>query len=680
MLRSPGRRTVIAAVSGGYLSTEGRYIEVGERMAVHGRFRRITRSSLLTVLLASMLMVVQSAGLVMRPAAAFAAVPSPGTQLGSVQLSVPCSSGIGVGVAFDGTNLWYSCYGQSPDLFRASPTTGQVSASYTIAGGLGALAYDAADNLIYAGYGGSNVGEVYSIQLDSHENVVSSNAIFNTCAFSCATSIDDGLTFDAGTHTLYFSPDTSTTIWHLSTSGTVIGSFPWAGTGCYNSGLAIGDELLFEGADGCTTVYVVDKATPTTLDFSFSTGGTRDENLACDDSTFGQDAIWSKDAYTPVVYAFAIPPGSCGTGGEPVGGGATGPKAQVLFVHGVTESYSDSKLFSKLRGQLASAFGAQYVGSFEYYQDAGDKLKSGGCNPAAPGEQTPPTPNPASGMPYDSSQNGLICDSEGDLGQNAVRLDAEIQRLYHSNGDRPVILMGYSMGGETIRSFLSYSTHVGDGVATTMVDSVVLMHGVEQGSWLADSSVIHRVPYFGSKIGNLIALAFPNPNRPATQQFAPASKYIHWVDSSSDKLPNIPMYNTWGDERVAVKHCVIAFTWACVSADIQNWGDMVLMPGTDNPTQTPVMGGEKFLPGGRSATRWEWAETDRIYWDPTIDPSMTSALLGVYNAPEQHTNYPSTEGQLTVADCKTGKPIAEWDELFRVISARMNGQTYACKP
>jgi hypothetical protein len=283
-------------------------------------------------------------------------------------------------------------------------------------------------------------------------------------------------------------------------------------------------------------------------------------------------------------------------------------------------------------------------------------------------------------MPYDSSQNGMICDSQGDIGQNAVRLDAEIHRLYQSNGNLPVILIGYSMGGETIRSFLSYATHVANDQAISEVDSIVLLHGVEQGSWLAGAAVIHQLPYLGSEIGNLAGLVFPNPDRPATQEFAPASKYMQWVDSSSDLLPNIPMYNTWGDERVTVQHCLLPFGWACVSADIQNWGDVVLMPGTDNPTQTPAMGGEKFLPGGPSATWWEWAETDRIYWDPLNDPFMLSAFAGLLAAPEQHMNYPSTEGQLTVADCQTGQPIAESDELFRVISARMNGQTYACQP
>jgi len=267
------------------------------------------------------------------------------------------------------------------------------------------------------------------------------------------------------------------------------------------------------------------------LDFSFATGGTRDEGLACDDSTFGQDAIWSKDAYTPVAYAFAIPSGSCGTGGEPVGGGAAGPKAQVLFLHGVRESYTDAtpssdKLFKTLLDQLRNTFGKQFVNSFDYYQDKGDS-QNGSCN-------TPTPPPPPSWVPYDGTQNGSICDSQGDLGQNAVRLDAEIQGLYSSNGNRPVILIGYSMGGETIRSFLSYATHVGNDDAISKVDSVVLMHGVEQGSWLADAAVvdadfIHPLPYYGPTadlIGNLAGLVIPNPNRPATRQFAPASKYM----------------------------------------------------------------------------------------------------------------------------------------------------------
>src|SRR5690349_1437218 len=66
-----------------------------------------------------------------------------GSVAGSVTFAQGCGSGIGVGIAFDGDNLWYSCYDSSPDLLRADPKTGAVTATYDVDGGLGALAYDA---------------------------------------------------------------------------------------------------------------------------------------------------------------------------------------------------------------------------------------------------------------------------------------------------------------------------------------------------------------------------------------------------------------------------------------------------------------------------------------------------------------------------------------------------------
>src|ERR1700682_142019 len=68
--------------------------------------------------------------------------PANGTLMGPVHFGFQCTSGIGVGVAFDGTNLWYTCYAGTPSLLRANPTTGVVTASYNIDGGLGATAYD----------------------------------------------------------------------------------------------------------------------------------------------------------------------------------------------------------------------------------------------------------------------------------------------------------------------------------------------------------------------------------------------------------------------------------------------------------------------------------------------------------------------------------------------------------
>src|SRR5947209_8737154 len=85
-----------------------------------------------------------------------------GDLVATVHFSVTCTSGfqgLGVGIAFDGANLWYSCYQASPDLYRANPRTGQVTAAYTIAGGIGALAYDAKRNALWGGWSTRSPGQ-----------------------------------------------------------------------------------------------------------------------------------------------------------------------------------------------------------------------------------------------------------------------------------------------------------------------------------------------------------------------------------------------------------------------------------------------------------------------------------------------------------------------------------------
>ena len=267
--------------------------------------------------------------LVMPVSIAFAAT---GDLVGSVHFDTPCSSGIGVGVAFDGTNLWYSCYTSATDLYKADPITGAVLASYSLNGGLGALAYDAGRNAIWAGWGnGADSGHVYKIQLDGSKNFNSFFDVF-TNLDPVVVGLDDGLAFDASDDTLYISDDTSTTIHHLKTDGTHLGDFSWAGSGCYNSGLAIGGDLLYQGSNGCNHVWVVDKVSKAaSFDFSTVQGndlGFRDEDLECDTNTFassGKHVMWSVEAYDinhgpsfgdRRALAFEIPFGSCGVGGE----------------------------------------------------------------------------------------------------------------------------------------------------------------------------------------------------------------------------------------------------------------------------------------------------------------------------------------------------------------------------
>lgn len=243
-----------------------------------------------------------------------AAVAANGDLVHETQFAQSCTSGIGVGIAFDGTNLWYSCYQSSPDLFKANPLTGAVVASYTVAGGLGALAWDGNRKKIWAGWGGAGTsGDVRLL-----DPLTGSGPVVFNASGAAIDEIDDGLAYDAQDDSLYISADTSTTIHHYSVGGGLLGSFPWHGTGCYNSGLAIGGQLLFEGSDGCNHIWVVQRGSFAPA-FNFVTGasGVRDEDLECDSVTFSpRTVMWSMEAYEPRrAIAFEIPPGSCATGG-----------------------------------------------------------------------------------------------------------------------------------------------------------------------------------------------------------------------------------------------------------------------------------------------------------------------------------------------------------------------------
>jgi hypothetical protein len=308
-----------------------------------------------------------------------------GDLVGSVDFGGNCASGLGVGIAFDGSHLWYSCYGSATDLYEADPTTGAVIASYSIAGGLGALAYDAGRNAIWAGWGASSgdSGNVRLIRLDAAKNVVSSAIVFNAAAANGFSGLDDGLAFDGLTDELFISDDTySTTIYHYSTSGALLDSFAWGGDSCYNSGLAIGGSLLYEGSDGCSHVWVVDKTTKAAA-FNFSTGQVRDEDLECDNVTFagaGKTVMWSMEAYdtnwnpsfgSRHALAFEIPAGSC-----TFGGGTT-----AALSPGYWKNHADattSELPQSLDGYSVSTF-AQATAVFTAMNCGKAKADAVGC-------------------------------------------------------------------------------------------------------------------------------------------------------------------------------------------------------------------------------------------------------------------------------------------------------------
>lgn len=247
-----------------------------------------------------------------------------GDLVASVNFQAPCASGIGVGIAYDGAALWYSCYASTTDLIRADPTTGLTLASYTLNGGLGALSYDATRNGLWAGSaGGASTGdEVYFIQLDVNMVPTSFALAFHTLHFC---GIDDGIAFDANDENIvaddiiYYSDDCANTIYTFDLAGTQLSSTP-SGV-CHNSGVAVGGSLLYV-VDNCSNhqVFVRNKADNTpAFDFVTAVPGDpnfRTEDLECDTHSFAVDVMWGVEAFEPRrAHAFEIPADTCGSGG-----------------------------------------------------------------------------------------------------------------------------------------------------------------------------------------------------------------------------------------------------------------------------------------------------------------------------------------------------------------------------
>jgi len=117
----------------------------------------------------------------------------------------------------------------------------------------------------------------------------------------------------------------------------------------------------------------------------------------------------------------------------------------------------------------------------------------------------------------------------------------------------------------------------------------------------------------------------------------------------------LPYYNTWGDERIAVQHCF--FFWCSTGPDT-SYGDVVLQPDTDVPTQDTAGAARGSSRPDTPAKGWQWNELYRVMWDPQADPYQIGALTQLVNAPQQHSNITKHQSEIPVTDCQTGRDRA----------------------
>jgi hypothetical protein len=212
-----------------------------------------------------------------------------------------------------------SCYSNGADranIYLTDPATGTlvrtVVTSVVPERGWGALALrpDRGDLIACANNAANDVPHgVYRVDVGSGAT---------TFMFNAAAGLDlcDGIAWDVIDDSVFVSPDISDRIFRYSETGTALGTVN-APAGCPNSGIAVSGQNLFAACNGVLRIHQLDKTNGNVFT-SFDSAGQRTEDLECDPVSFpGVSAMWSKDAFTPTVYAFEIPAGTCGFGGGP---------------------------------------------------------------------------------------------------------------------------------------------------------------------------------------------------------------------------------------------------------------------------------------------------------------------------------------------------------------------------
>jgi hypothetical protein len=249
---------------------------------------------------------------------------------------------------------------------------------------------------------------------------------------------------------------------------------------------------------------------------------------------------------------------------------------------------------------LASEFGEANVKVFSQYQDS--SYRSGSSCTSQPGPDAVGLGDVYLNDRWRSTFNDPpACDSNGPLALSASALDDFLNSSsIPSSG--PITLVSNSMGGAIVRGWLALDHHRLGHTAGDRVDSSLFIQGAHDGSYLAIA---------GSDLGAGVALGGPlvqrlnqlfadgtgiDVTRAAVHDLEPVSSWYRSVNSKP--VPDTKHYfNLFSSIDVAFEVKVLWGTQRLGSIDA---GDLVLLPGSDNPNDTPLLGGARFLPFGEN--------------------------------------------------------------------------------
>ena len=247
---------------------------------------------------------------------------------GDVRADIAAPSG-GVGVAFDGANLYYTDLNGTE--LRSVTPAGVAGPSVPIVGapGITALTYDVTHDFFWA-VDTTGLG-IYQLTRDGRAwlqfALVPGLDLPGLCdvATGCSTTVS-GLAYDATNDTLWYAPMLSQRVYHLTTAGELHGWFDTNELGsslfpeCAANGvggIAAGKDSLYLSAGACGRGYRFGKSDAQAAPKlgSFAMASQKPGDVECDNVSFSATVIWVRDTVDGHLRAFEVAPGTCAFGG-----------------------------------------------------------------------------------------------------------------------------------------------------------------------------------------------------------------------------------------------------------------------------------------------------------------------------------------------------------------------------
>lgn len=262
-----------------------------------------------------------------------------------------------------------------------------------------------------------------------------------------------------------------------------------------------------------------------------------------------------------------------------------------------------------------------------------------------------------------------ICDSQDDVGVNAILLESDVRRLQRDLGVRKITIIANSMGAAITRAFLAYAT-VARPTTLEFVDGVVFLQGAQQGSYIPVAKrYMDETPVL-APIGEAIANGVKDRigldlDRPAAEDLTPQSAMYEFVNRAEHVPDRVHYVNVASDIRV--RAAVFLFGWRFRAGSL-GVGDYVMLPGADDPAATPSEGGARFLAAsigrGRSSTQWVLARDQELVVFRGIPIPYP---LAFWDVPESHLAFGTKLREICVATPAGARQLP--DALLEAIAA-----------